>query len=109
MPGEDYAMELIRLFEERLPLEEMACGSADEMGLGEEFENYRILIYMVQHLKDRPGMGVRLIRTALNAPVVNNRNMALTVLEEWGKLRGCPDVYKRQEYERSVVGQNKED
>ena len=90
MPGEDYAMELIRLFEERLPLEEMACGSADEMGLGEEFENYRILIYMVQHLKDRPGMGVRLIRTALNAPVVNNRNMALTVLEEWGKLRGCP-------------------
>ena len=90
MPGEDYAMELIRLFEERLPLDEMACGSADEMGLGEEFENYRILIYMVQYLKERPGMGVRLIRTALNAPVVNNRNMALTVLEEWVKLRGCP-------------------
>lgn len=35
-------------------------------------------------------MGERLIRTALNAPVVNNRNMALTVLEEWVKLRGCP-------------------
>ena len=90
MDRDEYAEKLIPLFEERLPLAEMATGSADEMGLGEEFADYRILIYMVQYLKNRPGMGLRLIQTALKAPVVNNRNMALKVLEEWVKDRGCP-------------------
>lgn len=90
MPEGTHAQELIRLFEEKLPLEEMACGSADEMGLGEAFADYRILLYIVQHLKSRPGMGIRLIQAAVNAPVVNNRNMALNVLEEWTKARELP-------------------
>ncbi len=90
MDEDKSAKTLIPLFEERLPLDEMASGSADEMGLGEEFTDFRILVYMVQHLKNRPGMGIRLIRTALEAPVVNNRTMALSVLEEWVKAQGCP-------------------
>lgn len=90
MDEDEYAGKLIRLFEERLPLEEMATGSGDEMGLEEAFADYRILIHMVQYLKNRPGMGLRLIRTALNAPVVNNRNMALNVLDEWVKDKGRP-------------------
>lgn len=100
MSEEEYAVRLIHLFEEKLPLDEMAAGSADEMGLGEAFTDYRILVYMIQHLKNRPGMGVRLIQTALKAPVVNNRNMALTVLEEWVKDKGCslgkcyPDLHQ---------------
>ena len=35
-------------------------------------------------------MGIRLIQAAVNAPVVNNRNMALNVLEEWTKARELP-------------------
>ena len=41
-----------------------------------------------------------LIQTALKEPVVNNRNMTLTVLEEWVKDKGCslgkcyPDLHQ---------------
>lgn len=87
LPDKLYVDELIALFSDKLPLKEMACGPANEMGLGEEWENYRILCYMLQFLKELPGKGETLLLCGLNAPVVNNRNMALNVLEAWKEMQ----------------------
>lgn len=83
MPDGIYLDELIALFGSRLPLKEMATGPADEMGLGQEWKQFSILCYMLQFLKPFPGKGEELVLCGLNAPVINNRNMALNVLEAW--------------------------
>lgn len=83
MSDGNYVEECISLFEQRLPLDTMATGPAQLNGFGKEYINYHILIAIVQLLKRYPGKGDRLLKTALRAPVINNRNIALTVLEEW--------------------------
>lgn len=95
-----YTEPVIKLFEEKLPLDTMATGPADEVGLGPEFENYRKLLFAIQNLHDKPNVGNELLKTALNAPVVNNRNMAVTVLKSWTETEEkslkeiAPDMYK---------------
>jgi hypothetical protein len=86
LPDGLFADEIIALFEQRLPLAEMATGPADQMGLGSEYGKYHMLSYIVQHLIDFPGKGENLLLTALNVPVVNCRNMALNVLETWREM-----------------------
>ena len=48
-----------------------------------EEPRYHWLIYTIQFLKPFPGRGLELVLTALESPVVNNRNMALNVLDSW--------------------------
>ncbi|MFC9778393.1 limonene hydroxylase [Paenibacillus chitinolyticus] len=79
----DRVRKLVQFAEERLPLDEIAAGPGDEMGFGEAFAAHRCLGSVVQSLDRFPGTGVELIATALNSPVVNNRNMALYALEAW--------------------------
>ena len=95
MPDGLLVDQMIALFEERLPLDALSTGSADEMGLGEAFRDHRALSYIVQHLRPYPGKGITLLRAALNSPVVSNRNMALSALEEWVKKEDRPldDLY----------------
>lgn len=83
LPDGLFADEIIALFEQRLPLAKMATGPADQLGMGSEYTRYHILSYILQHLKDFPGKGESLLICALNAPVINCRNMALNVLEAW--------------------------
>ncbi|MCC8026930.1 MAG: hypothetical protein LIP16_16735 [Clostridium sp.] len=83
MSGETWAVRLAGLFEERLPLEAMKTGPEKNMGLGEGYEDYRRLVYMVQFLKEYPGVGENLLLCAMDSPVINCRNMALNVLESW--------------------------
>lgn len=90
MKEESYTDRVIELFAANLPLLQMQTGPADEMGLGKEFADYRKLITIVQELKNKPGKGEQLLQTALRAPVINNRNMALTVLESWVEVLGKP-------------------
>ena len=71
------------LFCRELPLERMASGPAEEMGLGAEWEDHRILGYVVQHLKELPGKGEPLLLCALASPVVSNRNMGLNAAAAW--------------------------
>lgn len=82
--------QAIELFVRKLPLQQMQTGPADEMGLGKEYADYRKLIMIVQQLGDKPRKGEQLLQTALRAPVINNRNMALTVLESWVEMSGRP-------------------
>lgn len=90
MREEAYVDRAIELFVSKLPLSQMQTGPADEMGLGMEYADYRKLITIVQELKDKPGKGELLLQTAVQAPVINNRNMALSVLESWVQITGKP-------------------
>lgn len=97
---EAYVEPVMNLFAEKLPLETMATGPADEIGLGPEFENYKKLLFVIQNLHDKPNVGKELLKVALNALVVNNRNMAVTVLASWTEMLEkplkeiAPDIYE---------------
>lgn len=74
---------LVSFAEAELPLQAIASGPADEMGLGPSYEAHGALDFVVQELGRYPGVGRKLIAAALQSPVVRNRNMALTALEAW--------------------------
>jgi hypothetical protein len=76
---------VITLAQERLPLEQIATGPADELGLGPEFEHHSALDFVLQDLDRFPGKGWLLVRAGLRSSVVRNRNMAVRALAAWGK------------------------
>ena len=43
------------------------------------------LIFCIQYLKKLPGNGTNLLKAAVHSPIIQNRNMALTVIENWNK------------------------
>lgn len=111
MPNEFYVQELLELFAEKLPLEQMAVGPAKELGIGKEWREYDKLCYILQFLKDYPGKGKALILCGLNSPVIRNRNMALNVLEAWKEqgaeiaedLHQTVELLKKTEVDNKIV------
>ena len=85
LPEKLHVEEILELFASRLPLEDMGSGPEQELGFGEEFKDYGILSYVVQTLQCLPGKGEKLICTALAAPVIGCRNIALNTLDAWRK------------------------
>ncbi|KAA1416893.1 hypothetical protein F0U44_17045 [Nocardioides humilatus] len=79
----DRAAELAQLAVDLLPLEEIASGPADELGLGQPWRAHGALDWTLQALRDHPGVGQDLVMTGLRSPVTRNRNMALHALKEW--------------------------
>ncbi|MFC0216620.1 limonene hydroxylase [Paenibacillus chartarius] len=75
--------KLVQFAVEHLPLQDIASGPADEIGLGKEYAVHRSLGTILQRLDRFEGMGEELILAGLNSPVVSNRNMALQALEGW--------------------------
>jgi hypothetical protein len=68
---------------ERLPLDTIATGPADSLGLGLEYAPHTCLDVIVQDLGRYPGRGWPLVEAALQSPVIRNRNMALRALASW--------------------------
>jgi hypothetical protein len=66
-----------------LPLEQVAIGPANEVGLGPAYRVHSFLDFILQGLRDFPGKGWPLIAAALKSPVVRNRNFALRVMAGW--------------------------
>lgn len=64
-------------------MSDIATGPGDDMGFGPEFEAHNCLDFIIQDLDEFEGIGTSLIRTALQSPVIRNRNLALKVLEAW--------------------------
>jgi hypothetical protein len=89
---------VIRLAEERLPLDAIATGPADELGLGPGFEAHGALDFVLQDLGRFAGRGWALIRTGLRSPVVRNRHMAVRALAAWQRSEwpGEADLLLRQ-------------
>ena len=69
--------------EKSLPLNEVATGPGDSLGLGKKYWAHSALDFIVQDLKRFPGEGWLLVKTSLQSPVVRNRNMAIKALDAW--------------------------
>jgi len=68
---------------ETLPLESIASGPADELGIGPGYEAHQCLDVIVQDLDAHPGRGWPLLAASLRSPTIRNRNMALRALAAW--------------------------
>ena len=79
----DRAHRLGELARTRLPLEEIASGPGDAVGIGPEFKAHQALDWSLQGLRDHPGIGDDLLIIGLQSPVTRNRNMALRAFQEW--------------------------
>jgi len=75
-----------------LPLERVATGPGDELGLGPSFEIHRTLDWILQDLHRFPLRGWKFIRTGLHSPVVRNRNMSINALAAWPRESWPPEV-----------------
>lgn len=84
--------QIVALAEREIPLDDIATGPADEVGFGSEFASHSCLEFVLQDLGAFPGHGWTLVRAGLSSPVVRNRNMALNVLEAWGRDRWPPEA-----------------
>lgn len=105
--------EVIDLIAKKFSVHTIGTGSADEVGLGKEFDRHRKLSYLIQFLKEYPGKGIDIIKAALHSPVVNNRTIAIRVIEEWCKnaekplQEAFPELY--QYVQESIPNEVRED
>jgi hypothetical protein len=83
--GWEHVDEVIALAENTLPLQEIATGPAQEMGLGSQYEPHRCLGFILQGLQGFLGHGTKLVEAGLKSPVVSNRHGALRALAAWGR------------------------
>jgi hypothetical protein len=93
----DRVDRVVALAERRLPLESIASGPANELGLGPAWSAHSGLDFVLQGLAPFPGKGWLLIRAGLRSPVVRNRHMALRALAGWGRDRwphDCADLLR---------------
>ena len=81
--NEDRIDEVISFATEKMPLDEIATGPGEEMGLGPDFQIHSCLDFILQELGKYPGKGEILISSGLSSPVIRNRNMALRALSAW--------------------------
>jgi len=77
--------QIVELAEQHIPLDEIATGPGDELGLGPRFSNHSCLDFILQDLAPYPGKGWKLVASGLQSPVIRNRNMALNALSGWEK------------------------
>ena len=73
---------LIAHAEATIPLNAIATGPSNSVGLGAEFSEHMKLDWVLQELQRFPGKGVRLIQAGLKSPTVRNRNMATRAVAE---------------------------
>ncbi|MDX1616231.1 MAG: hypothetical protein R3300_18100, partial [Candidatus Promineifilaceae bacterium] len=77
-------IDAILTFAERvLPLEKIASGPSEALGLGPEYRWHSCLDFVLQDLDRFPGKGKKLLLAGLASPSVRNRNMALKALSAW--------------------------
>jgi hypothetical protein len=77
------AATLAALASDLLPLDEIATGPSDAIGLGPEWRAHGALDWSLQALRHHPGIGAELVLVGLRSPVVRNRNMSLNCLQQW--------------------------
>jgi hypothetical protein len=76
---------ILAFAEETLPLDRIASGPSQDLGVGKELRPHRALDWVLQDLRRFPGRGWALLRSGLRSPVTRNRNMALTALSKWNR------------------------
>lgn len=76
---------VLKFAEETLPLQKIASGPTDALGVGPEFRDHSALDSLLQELPRFPGKGWPLIQAGLQSPTVRNRNMAVQALAAWDR------------------------
>jgi hypothetical protein len=76
--------QIIKLAVDEIPLDKIATGPADELGLGSKYNPHSCLGSLLQDLGKYPNKGFELIKAGLRSPVTGNRNMAIKALSAWG-------------------------
>lgn len=83
----DQYKRLCELAQQRLPLDSIASGPKDELGLGSQFKDHMHLTMIVQNLRNFDEIFAEpLVAAALQSPVTNNRNMALNVIKTYEQV-----------------------
>lgn len=78
--------DVLALAERTIPLDRIATGPGDELGMGPAFAPHGCLDFVLQELGRFPGRGgTALVTAALRSPVTRNRNLAAKVLADWGE------------------------
>jgi hypothetical protein len=77
------AQFLVELAYELLPLDRIATGPANSLGLGPEWGPHSALDWTLQAIRDHEAIGSGLVLVGLESPMVRNRNMSLNVLKTW--------------------------
>jgi hypothetical protein len=80
---ENHIDEIIDFASSALPLEKIASGPENHLGLGPGYEAHGTLDWLLQDLKRFPGRGWKLVKAGLRSPVVRNRNLALQAFLAW--------------------------
>jgi hypothetical protein len=71
---------VVEYAEANIPLDKIATGPGEEMGLGPEWQHHGNLDFVLQDLRRFPGVGWKLIKTGMKSPVIRNRHMAIRAL-----------------------------
>ena len=83
---------------ETLPLDEMATGAKDSLGLGSNYSKFMCLDTIITYLENYPKKGEKIILTGLKSPVTRNRNMAVKVLDKWGRENWSTEIEKEMHH-----------
>lgn len=75
--------QILLLAIDKIPLNEIATGPEDNLGIGLEYESHSCLDFILQDLNRYPNKGFELIKAGLSSPITRNRNMAINALSGW--------------------------
>lgn len=89
--GEDLVALVERAYD-LLPLDQLASGPSTDLGTGREYAADSCLGVIVQRLRETPGIGWPLVRTALRNRVTSNRNGAVRTLAAWPRSEWPEDA-----------------
>jgi hypothetical protein len=116
----EHAGQIIDFAIRNLPLDELATGPKDSLGLGAAYVGHHCLDTMISYLENYPRQGEKIILTGLKSPVTRNRNMTIRVLNKWKRANWSPQIEKelmhlkniepnketRKDIEKLLNGQN---
>ncbi|WP_194815340.1 hypothetical protein [Nocardia sp. XZ_19_385] len=85
--------QVVALAEEILPLDNLASGPTESLGLGRDFEADMALEFVVRPLSEYPGQGSRLLPVALSNRVIRCRRAALGALRAWPPEQRPPEAH----------------
>lgn len=98
----EHAAEVIDFALRYLPLDQLATGPVNSLGLGQDYMKYSCLDAVITYLENYPRQGEKLVLTGLKSPVTRNRNMAIRVLGKWKRENWSPEIERELLHLRDI-------
>jgi len=105
----DVQDEIVELYKNAIPFEELDFNMGQETGFGEHFQHYMALSAVVRVCADYPHLGTYLVEMALWSSVVNNRFSACYTLEKWVEILGKPLKEISKEFHEQLTKLSKQE